>query len=103
MIMASKHSGIDITADAIKAKLMDMQKDSGAVEKTGSAFVSKGSSGSSKFRKNHKEDSSGSSTAGRAGKKVGKEVVCYECKLPGHSRNKCPTLRKKFGNFADKR
>ena len=61
-IMAIEHSGIAISTDSIKTKLLDMEYD---VSKNGSAFVS------------------ASATAKKA-------ITCYNCKEAGHFNNQCP-------------
>ena len=67
MIMAIEHSGIAITADSIKTKLLELETDVG---KAGSAFVSKAVS----YSKKH---------TGSAQSDTKKEILCYKCKQLG--------------------
>lgn len=86
MIMAIEHSGIDITADSIKTKLLDMEVDA---DKSGSAFAGKGKmTGSHSVKQRFKV---GQPCAGgsREGINVN-NVKCYNCKQFGHFKNKCP-------------
>lgn len=78
MIMAIEHSGIPITTDAIKSKLLDMEEE---VTTTGSAFRAKSWQSKQKF--SHRNVS----TVGNQNKK---DVVCYKCKKPGHFKSRCP-------------
>lgn len=71
MIMAIEHSGIAVTTDSIKTKLLDMQFDSGSA----SAF------GASKPNFNRKYSQ-------KPGDKKG--IKCFRCKQLGHYQNKCP-------------
>lgn len=77
MIMAIEHSGIVISTDAIKSKLLDMEPDVG---NAGNAFVSKVSS-----KKNKHGSTEGSSRGANT-----RNVKCYRCKQMGHFQNKCP-------------
>lgn len=82
MIMAIEHSGIAITTDAIKSKLMDLDenKDGDA----GGAFAS--------FRK-YKVGGTGhggTKDNGHSQTSKSKKVPrCYRCKQTGHYRNQC--------------
>lgn len=75
MIMAIEHSGISITADAIKTKLMDLEEDSGDAS---GAFAS--------YRKKY-GDKTGKAQTSMSKQKV---IKCYKCKQTGHYRNQCP-------------
>ncbi|KAG5870789.1 hypothetical protein JTB14_009947 [Gonioctena quinquepunctata] len=77
MIMAIEHSGMQVSTDSIKEKLLDM---SGDVGNTGSAFVCKGWYGQNKRN--------GGSTSRNV--KVKKDIKCFECKQTGHFQNGCP-------------
>ncbi|KAG5879896.1 hypothetical protein JTB14_010414 [Gonioctena quinquepunctata] len=79
MIMAIEHSGIAITTDSIKTKLLDMESDVGH---TGSAFATKGF-----YSSNGSKQKDGS--IGKVKKDL-KDVKCYKCKQKGHFKNKCP-------------
>ncbi|GBP34018.1 Retrovirus-related Pol polyprotein from transposon TNT 1-94 [Eumeta japonica] len=79
MIMAIEHLGINITADAIKIKLMDLEEDNGDVN---GAFAS--------YRKKHDGNTgtrSQSSTSTSMSKQ--KVIKCYKCKQTGPYRNQC--------------
>lgn len=82
MIMAIEHSGIAITADSIKTKLLDMEIDSGS---TGGAFASK-----SNWR-----DSRKVGLNQKTGNSDKKDIRCFKCKKLGHYQNKCPDIDKK--------
>lgn len=77
MIMAIEHSGIEITSDRIKSKLLDIEKDSEIT--TANAFA-----GKANFNK--RVSSSGAKNDNR------KQIICYKCKQPGHFKNECPKL-----------
>ncbi|CAH2109147.1 unnamed protein product [Euphydryas editha] len=86
-----EHSGIKITADAIKTKLMDLEEDSGDVS---GAFAS--------FRKNKigsigetKDNRHMSKSKPRNTQKI---IKCYKCKQTGHYRNQCTNFDKDASN-----
>lgn len=83
MIMAIEHSGMKISTDAIKAKLLDME--SGAVGSSDGAFLSKGWQQRSKRR-----DFNTSTSKAQTSNKTEKTIRCYRCKQQGHFMNKCP-------------
>lgn len=101
MIMAIEHSGIIITSDAIKGKLMDMEPEESDVN---NAFAC--------FRKNHmKRSMNGKCTQSMANKDGGKgevstsvkgkpNVKCYNCKQHGHYRNQC-TNKDKSSKYSE--
>lgn len=91
MIMAIEHSGISVTADEIKTKLLDMETD---VDQSGlaNALASKAN-----VRKGPKGGAS--SVEKDRSTKNRKDVVCYRCKQTGHFRNKCPSMQQ--GNSDD--
>lgn len=82
MIMVIEHSGIVITADSIKAKLLDMESDVG---KVGTAFVSKVAS-NKKPKVNYEQ----AETAQSDNKK---EIHCYKCKQTRHYKSRCPNAK----------
>lgn len=94
MIMAIEHSGILITADVIKSKLLDMEvtNESGV---SGAAFAAKNKyyPGNTKPKKNGGANTSTSSKKTETNS-ITKEVVCYKCKGSGHYRNQCPLLKR---------
>lgn len=99
MIMAIEHSGMHITTDAIKSKLLDMEtevneSDSAAfgsfksrpyqhkkpIEKTKSLFLSKDKDG------------------GQMHMSKPKVIKCFKCKKLGHYRNQCTSTVKEMEN-----
>ncbi|GBP45855.1 Retrovirus-related Pol polyprotein from transposon TNT 1-94 [Eumeta japonica] len=96
MIMAIEHSGIAITADVIKTKLIDLSDDS---SEAGNAFLSRGQH----YRQHRnvgikeKNDSSRSNNGAAVGgtsssnkKKTDKQrIKCYKCKEFGHYKSQC--------------
>ncbi|XP_072391188.1 uncharacterized protein [Diabrotica undecimpunctata] len=76
MILAIEHSGIGITTDEIKSKLLDMQID-GASSGKQKAFATKSSEVSTNHVKN-------------VNKKDKRNITCFRCKQKGHFMNKCP-------------
>lgn len=88
MIMAIEHSGIQITTDAIKSKLIDMEVSKfNDTDSSGAAFAAK--KWHFKTSNNTSKDG-GSSTS----KMTEKKIVCYKCKKSGHFRNQCPLLKR---------
>lgn len=86
MLMAIEHSGVEISADVIKTKLMDMCSDIGTVSGSESAFAAKNIQ-RSKYGNNkydHKQPT------GETSKAV-KIIKCYRCKQTGHYKNQCPS------------
>lgn len=93
MIVAIEHSGIKISADAIKTKLMDLEEDSGDVS---GAFAS--------FRRN-KDGNTGGGTrdnTSNLSKFKQKAIKCYKCKQSGHYCNQCPNFDKDSLNTKSK-
>lgn len=89
MIMAIEHSGIEITTDSIKTKLLDMVDD-----KEGSAFIGKAS-----WYKNHRADKyNGNKSHNPNVTSAKKEIRCYHCKQIGHYKSNCPVLKSNRGN-----
>lgn len=91
MIMAIEHSGMIITTDAIKSKLIDMEVSNNNMDSSGAAFAA---NRKSKF-KNGGTSLTNTKVTMTSGKtdKTG-SVTCYKCKQVGHYRNKCPLLQK---------
>lgn len=102
MIMAIEHSGINMSADAIKTKLLDM-----SIElKSEGAFIAK------KHYQSHKYGGSGRRMNGNrtnpstvnvndGGNSVStktKIIRCYKCKQTGHFKSQCPQTEKKKTN-----
>lgn len=92
MIMALEHSGIAISSDQIKTKLLDMEVDGDVHSTAANAFASR-----THFRKNPKggSTSSGQIVNTENGRPNRNKVVCYKCKQPGHFKNKCPNSYQK--------
>lgn len=77
MIMAIEHSGLSITTDSIKSKLLDMEKE---VDNVGSAFANKGKNGGKKFT-NKKEPNIGNTRhASKSNDRDRNDIRCYNCK-----------------------
>lgn len=97
MIMAIEHSGIAISADVIKTKLLDMCEEVGTTEKD-SAFWSKQqrwkSGNTNRGVKSH-TSTSNSDRNDSASSNGGKQIKCYNCKKIGHFKNKCTELKTK--------
>lgn len=95
MIMAIEHSGIAISADVIKTKLLDMSEEVGTTDKD-SAFWSKQQRWKS-GNTNHvvKSQTSTSMSNNDSAKSSSKQIKCYNCKKVGHFKNKCPELKTK--------
>lgn len=83
MIMAIEHSGISITTDAIRTKLLDMVETNGN-DRDASAFASshkwQHNKNRNKFMASGKDISSSAKS----------HVKCYKCNQTGHYRNQCP-------------
>ena len=77
MIMGIKHSGIKVTSDEIKTKLLDMETESDRSNSAG-AFANKAS---------FKGKPRGGSTHTK--KKDLTDIIWYKCKQTGHFQNKC--------------
>lgn len=80
MIMAIEHSGIAISADAIKTKLMDLEEENGG--DSSGAFAS--------FRNNNRRVGNTGGTRDKTYTSKPKLIKCYRCKQTGHYRNQCP-------------
>lgn len=88
MIMAIEHSGIKITTDAIKSKLIDMEVSKNDMDTSGAAFAANNSK-----QQKYKNGATSSSTSKVTGTRE-KTITCYRCKQMGHFRNQCPLLQK---------
>lgn len=91
MIMAIEHSGIAISADVIKTKLMDMSDNVGSTE-TESAFLS------SKNWQRKKDGKVGKPGDTSTSNRHVKTIKCYKCKQLGHYKNQCPQNKEKQVN-----
>lgn len=96
MIMAIEHSGIQITTDAIKTKLMDMETETNG--KNGAALVGNVDRG---IYHNHNQyqnyNKKNKSYVGHndGNIKVKKDIRCYKCKEIGHFKSNCPNKGEK--------
>lgn len=91
MIMAIEHSGIEISADVIKTKLIDMCSDDGSTSasSTGYAHIAK----SQRMKNGGKSGGGGHHNKPQTSEiKAVKTIKCYNCKQTGHYRNQCPSL-----------
>ncbi|KAG5861345.1 hypothetical protein JTB14_016694 [Gonioctena quinquepunctata] len=88
MVMALEHSGIGITTDTIKSKLLDMQLD-GGTNSTGGAFAIKVGNQKYKCQINRNKNDSRN--------KNKDDIICYRCKQPGHFMSKCPQFNQNKG------
>lgn len=86
MIMAIEHSGIAITTDAIKSKLMDLDENNGGDANGAFASFRKNKVGSTGHGGNKDNGHSQTSTSMSKSKKIPR---CYRCKQIGHYRNQC--------------
>lgn len=84
MIMAIEHSGIKISSDAIKTKLLDMCTTEGSSSNASGAFAAR-----NRFLRYGRGGSSGQKSQRQDGNKKN-EVRCFKCKELGHYMNKCP-------------
>lgn len=92
MVIAIEHAGIDVTADSIKSRLLDMHL--GGFEDhvaAGGAFASKVHG---RIHRGASTNSSNGVNRPRASKSTFNNVTCYKCKKVGHFMGRCPELRK---------
>ncbi|CAH2083994.1 unnamed protein product [Euphydryas editha] len=80
--MAIEHSGIEITSDVIKSKLMDMSDNVGSNEPESSFLTSKGLQ-------------RGKNKVGNTAETNTRAVKIIKCKRTGHYENQCPLLKDK--------
>lgn len=98
MVIAIEHAGIDVTADSIKSKLLDMHLTDETSSKVGGALAAKfsmvGNHSNGRMKSHFDSDSNRS-------QKVNKnksEVRCFKCNKKGHFKNKCPQNAEKHRN-----
>lgn len=84
MIMAIEHSGMTVSTDAIKAKLLDMSSEVGSTG-TETAFLCKGWQRCKKYSNGNDK----TSKAKTSSLKAVKTIRCYKCKQLGHYKNQC--------------
>jgi hypothetical protein len=109
-IMAIEHSGMKISADAIKTKLLDMGTDFEV--KSEGAFIARNShkrfGGNSKnyyHSKHHGGSNGGNETQSQPSvstdvNKTAKIIRCYKCKQIGHYKNQCSAEKGKMNAFS---
>lgn len=90
MVMAIEHSGIHITTDSIKCKLLDMSID---IDNKGGAFGA-----AVKFRKNPRDGASKHKSVNVKSADICKQkdmagIICFRCKKAGHYILKCPNVQ----------
>ncbi|KAG7307913.1 hypothetical protein JYU34_006528 [Plutella xylostella] len=85
MIMAIEHSGMTVSTDVIKSKLLDMSAEVGSTE---GAFLSKSWQQRKKYNGGTAEMSK-SKTSPSKPVNVTKKIRCYKCKQIGHYKNQC--------------
>lgn len=91
MIMAIEHSGIAITGDVVKTKLIDLAANDNSCE-PGSAFLSRGQYNRNNYKvgSNAKNDSSNHHGGGLSMSGSTKKIIkCYRCKQLGHYKSQC--------------
>lgn len=93
MIMAIEHSGIGITADAIKTKLLDMESVQVSETECNSALVAK--SWNKKNRNGNTTKHKPQTSHTHLSNSNVKTITCYKCKETGHYRNQCPLLHER--------
>ncbi|GBP79731.1 Retrovirus-related Pol polyprotein from transposon TNT 1-94 [Eumeta japonica] len=111
MIMAIEHSGINISADAIKTKLLDMSADFEG--KSEGAFAAKkfhrrnvGSTARTQVQQHGNSATNGMygsssvtvNASGQAQTSRKKIIRCYKCKQTGHFKNQCQVADKAKSN-----
>lgn len=103
MIMAIEHSGIPITADSIKTKLLDMDLPSHDESEVSGAFTIH-----SKFKGKPitnlsmvRQNDVGNTGSSRSNVNV-KQIKCYRCKKVGHYKNQCTNNENNSSNPKNK-
>lgn len=90
--MTIEHLGIQITPDAIKCKLLDMQVDAAGSDCGTSAFGAKG-----KFEKTSRSGAYNKKKfdkpADTSKEKDMNGIICFKCKQGGHYMSKCPNMQ----------
>lgn len=89
MIMAIEHSGMSITTDAIKSKLLDMEPEEKETNNALASFQQY------QYKKSDKYMSKGNAKHGvQVSKSNVNQITCYRCKQIGHYRNQCKNANK---------
>lgn len=92
MIMAIEHSGIQLTTDCIKTKLIDMEVPTPAETDSGGAAFAARKPHFKTAKYNTSKDGGFSAKTKMRGEKI---ITCFKCKEIGHYRNQCPLLQKR--------
>lgn len=106
MVLALEHSGIPITADSIKTKLLDMDlasHDESEVSGAGGAFAIRSTS-KYKGKNNTNMSMAGKNYVGSTGlsKTNVKQIKCYRCKQIGHYKSQCTNIENNSSNQTNK-
>ncbi|KAG6454155.1 hypothetical protein O3G_MSEX008511 [Manduca sexta] len=86
MIMAIEHSGIPITADSIKTKLLDMNLASHEESEVSGAFAIQSKKNNNTNLSMARKSNVGSTNIGMLNVK---QIKCYRCKQIGHYKSQC--------------
>lgn len=92
MIMAIEHSGIPITADTIKTKLLDMDSVDVIETECNTALATKGWQKKRTDKGCTSKDGGQTSNKSNSNNRKTKVITCYRCKKTGHLRYQCPLL-----------
>lgn len=98
MIMAIEHSGMTVSTDAIKSKLLDMSAEVGSNGNGESALLSRGWQRSNKSGSTADMSKPSTSSKTSMSEKSVKTIRCYKCKQLGHYRNQCTETKQKQVN-----
>lgn len=97
MIMAIEHSGLAVSADVIKTKLLDMSCDVGNGGPETAFWTNRRTKGGSTVHSKQRQTSTSKSNQKSS---ESKQIKCYKCKKIGHYKNQCPELKLKEAGLA---